>query len=266
MTCAEFKELAGAYAIGALSPDEKAACDAHLASAEAHDGCWATLRAANEAAALVALSVPPVEPSPALWASIEGKLVGKAQVPRRKASMAWLPWLAVAALLVLVIFIGRDRTRLEEQLAASTSESRRATTERAKCVDDLSHVKYELEMQSNALLLVQQTGTKLVAMAPQGGSTQTATVIFAPDKHQAYVVGRGLAASDDKDFELWLIRGDQKIAAGLLKGKAFDGGSLLAEIDPKLLGTTPPDAFAVTLEPKGGGEQPRGTLVLVGKI
>jgi len=263
VTCAELKELVGAYAIGALSPDEKAACDAHLASAQPHDGCWEALRAANEAAALVALSVPPVEPSPQLWSAIESKLEQIAQTPRHSAS--WLPWLTVAALLVLVVFIGRDRTRLQDELATSSGASQHAAAERATCLADLEKAKADVAMQAKALQLLQRSGVKLVAMAPQAGSTQTANVIFAPDTHEAYVVGHGLAAPADKDFELWLIRGDRKIAAGLLKGNG-EGGSLIAQIAPEVLGATPPDAFAVTLEPKGGGEQPRGTLVLVGKI
>ncbi|MEW6268964.1 MAG: zf-HC2 domain-containing protein, partial [Thermodesulfobacteriota bacterium] len=41
MNCAEFKENAAAYALGALTPDERAALEAHLAEPIAHAGCAA---------------------------------------------------------------------------------------------------------------------------------------------------------------------------------------------------------------------------------
>ncbi len=46
MTCAEFKELCGAYALGAVDEHERIACDAHLA-APAHEGCYELLAATH---------------------------------------------------------------------------------------------------------------------------------------------------------------------------------------------------------------------------
>ena len=78
---------------------------------------------------------------------------------------------------------------------------------------------------------------------------------------KAFVMGHGMQAPSDKDYELWVIRGNDKIAAGLLKPAA--DGTVIAEVDPKLL-EGKIDAFAITLEPLGGGPTPRGTLMFVG--
>jgi anti-sigma-K factor RskA len=54
------------------------------------------------------------------------------------------------------------------------------------------------------------------------------------------------------------------MAAGLLHGDST--GALVARVDAKLLASGAPDAFAVTLEPTGGGSSPRGPVLLVGAI
>ena len=84
------------------------------------------------------------------------------------------------------------------------------------------------------------------------------------DQRMAIVLVSALEPQVGKDYELWLIRGDAKIAAGLLRPGA--GGRTIAQVDSKLLVPGQPDAIAVTLEPAGGGEQPTGPIVLVGTV
>ena len=264
MSCAEFKELVGAYALGALSAEERATCDAHLSSGAAHEGCWQALHEANEAASLIASSVAPVTPSPAVWAAIESRLERTAAPAPRRRSTEWVAWGVGLAALVLVFFIARDRDRLNDQVQLASAASQRVLQERTACATDLEHARAEADTQHQALELLQRTGTKLIALAPQGDTARVASVMFNAESQRAFVVGHGLAAPTGKDYELWIIRGDQKIPAGLLHGDAT-GGAILAAIDPKLLATAP-DAIAVTLEATGGAPQPLGPIVLVGKI
>ncbi|MEO6953515.1 MAG: anti-sigma factor [Polyangia bacterium] len=266
MTCAEFKELVGAYALGALSPEECAACDAHLSSTTTHEDCWHALSDANAAAALVAMSVPAVTPPPAVWAAIERRLDRAAAPAPRRRSTEWVAWTIGVAALVLVFFIARDRDRLNDQVKLASAASQRVQQERASCATDLEHARADADTQHQALELLSRRGTKLIALAPQPSddTTRVASVMFNPESQRAFLIGHGLAAPTGKDYQLWIIRGDQKIPAGLLHGDAA-GGAIVAAIDPKLLGTAP-DAIAVTLEATGGAPQPLGPIVLVGKI
>src|SRR5581483_11762049 len=98
MTCAEFKELAAAYALGALTPEERAAADAHLAGAEPneHAGCFEALAEASETANALALSLAPVKPRADLWKAIEAETAaagGAAEPAPRRARGSILPWL-----------------------------------------------------------------------------------------------------------------------------------------------------------------------------
>jgi hypothetical protein len=73
MTCAEFKDLVAAYAIGALEVSEREAMDAHLAGPGPHEGCQAAMTAAHEAASVVGRALSPVRLDERLWKSIEDK-------------------------------------------------------------------------------------------------------------------------------------------------------------------------------------------------
>lgn len=67
MNCHEIDELAAAYTLSALSPDEREAVDAHLVTCDAHAHTFAQL---ESAAALLPLSVYEIEPHPRLRGAI----------------------------------------------------------------------------------------------------------------------------------------------------------------------------------------------------
>lgn len=261
MNCTEFKELVGAYALGTLDPEERAACDRHLQQ-DSHQGCLAALQAANDGIALLGRALAPVQPSPQLWAAIEGRL--RAPERRRRPATAWVGWAAAAAALVLLVWVARDRQRLELALAQANVERDRMAGEQKTCDTALASSTLDARQLHQVLDLLPRTESRLVALAPQADATATAKVLFDPGVQRGYLIGQGLQAPTGKDYELWLIRGDQKIPAGLLRGQPR--GALVAAIDPGLLAGPLPDAIAVTLEPTGGGTAPTGPIVLVGKI
>lgn len=71
----------------------------------------------------------------------------------------------------------------------------------------------------------------------------------------------------DKDYQLWVIRDQKPVNAGVFHVAVEKaGGDLyridnLVEADRKRI-----NAFAVTLEPKGGLPQPSGKMYLLGSI
>ena len=95
LTCDEVAELAGAYALGLLDADERAAIEAHLAE---H---WHEEYASARAAVLaLASAAPEAEPSPDLRA----RVLDIARMEAKRESRRWIPGLlsgAVAAAIVL---------------------------------------------------------------------------------------------------------------------------------------------------------------------
>ena len=74
MKCAEFKENLAAFALDALTEDERRACEDHLADPGPHEGCEQELRRAFEAASLIGASLPIQSPGEHVWDAIEGAI------------------------------------------------------------------------------------------------------------------------------------------------------------------------------------------------
>jgi anti-sigma-K factor RskA len=117
--------------------------------------------------------------------------------------------------------------------------------------------KAQAETQKRALQALQAPGMEIVALKGEGN----VRALFNAREKSAFIVAQGVVAAADKDYELWIIRGDAKIAAGLLKADA--SGMAVLEVDRRLL-DGPVDALAITLEPSGGGPVPRGPIMYVG--
>lgn len=288
MTCAEFQEAVAAYALGALDPDEKNACDAHLSDADArHQGCREALDQARAMADRLVLEPVPIRPPPSLWTAIEEAI---RSLPRDAASPAppfaattkpsrarlapgpW-PWLVAASLAIGFSWAGVSLRRAATDLSAS--QSRLAAAEqkietfaaeaaaRKQCERDLAALRVDSERRAEAVAMLMRGSVRVVPLAAQPGAPSglRATALVDLPSHSGMVMLDGLVPATDRDYELWVIRGSEKKPAGLLRA----GEPLLARIDPALL-TDGADAFAVTLEPAGGSLAPRGPVLLVGAM
>lgn len=323
MNCAEFKENVAAFALDALEPEERAACEAHLASTATHDGCLEALRRATETAAALGESLPPVRPPDRVWDAITSEVLSEASVadvpanptepparsrmrpvyhahrpvaerhlgtPRSRArfwreGVAW--GLAAAAALAVVFLSARHRTihehlgRAQHELGLSRGQLaetlarleriegelgariRAIDVEREACLEDLAIARVSLTEKEAVLDLLSAPDTQLIHLAAQGEVSSRASALLNSAREQAILLASALEPQPGKDYQLWLIRGDRKISAGLLPVDA-SGLPILARIAPDLLADGTPDALAITVEPAGGMPQPTGPIVLVG--
>lgn len=272
MNCSAFKENVWAYALDALDPAERAECDRHLADGGPHEGCPAALNRAIEAAGLLGSSVAPIQPSPGVWGKIEARLdppPSRAREPARQPRRSWFPWavaMAAATACAIAIVIGMSYRSELRAKNAQLAQASAAAAERAQCLQELEAMRRNVDVQKQALALLELPSTKVVPLGPSAGS-QTASrgsAIFNPEQQRAMVLVSALAPTVGKDYELWIIRGGDAINAGLLR-PGPDGRSLVA-VDPKLLQAGRPEKFAVTLEPAGGSEKPTTTPFLIGDV
>ncbi len=67
MTCGEFEELSGAYALDAVTPAERLAAEAHLATCAR---CTRLFQETRGVVSLLPLSVPQIPPPPSLQGRI----------------------------------------------------------------------------------------------------------------------------------------------------------------------------------------------------
>ncbi len=265
MTCAELREVAAAYALGALEPGERSEVERHLAAAGPHDGCHEAVVRARATAAELARALPEVTPDPAVWRAIEVR-AGRA---RRRFSTPVGPvgWAAVAAAALALVFLQLERLELRrqrEEVRAAQASSRAADEERDRVRQALQALEGAASLERDALALLDRPGTRLVPLAPQAGHDIRATAILNLAEGRAFVVSATLSPQPGKSYQLWVLRGTAPPRpAGFLR--SAPAGASAGEVDRTLLSGGAPDALAVSLEPEGGSPAPTQVL-MIGKV
>jgi anti-sigma-K factor RskA len=282
VSCAEFKDNVAAYVLGILEPAERAAFEAHLAET-AHDGCREALAEAYETTALLGAALPPVQPGARVWQAIEREIgattaaggagrAGSTRPPspasaRRGMGREVIAWTLAAAAAAAAFVFGMEYRISERTLAARERELDLASAtdrDKAICLRELANARVSLREKEAALSLIGSPGTQLIQLAAQGAEPYHASALLNPTEKSGMVLTTELKPLQGKDYQLWLIRGDDKISAGVLR--TDPSGATLARISDEVLAGGRPDAFAVTIEPQGGMPQPTGPIILLGKV
>ncbi|MDX2375977.1 anti-sigma factor [Microbacterium sp. LRZ72] len=237
-----FAELAAGHALHALSPDDERA----FATARADHPEWEHhVRADVEVTALMADAAEPVAAPPALRAALLERIGSLPQQPEEPAGGAGEPvgdladapaaatrptrrsrisraWFALAASVVLLVGIGGGFALVAQQNAPTSP-----------AVVALEQIEDAPDAQSASTTL------------PTGGE---ATVHWSSSVGEAVLVSEGLPPIQaDQSYELWYVRGEQPIAAGVFE--ADESGDATARLAGEM---APGDVIAVTVEPEGG--------------
>ena len=149
------------------------------------------------------------------------------------------------------------RQLLSRQLAA-------AQTREESLAQDLGAAQARSERLATAMAIISAPGMRPIALAalkaPPGAEGHT---FVDPVSRKAVFVAANLPQlAADKTYELWFIADGKPVAAGTF-GVDSSGRSGTVQVN----GVAPFDriqAWAVTVEPRGGVPQPTGTMVLKG--
>jgi Anti-sigma-K factor rskA/Putative zinc-finger len=256
--------LTGAYAVGALTGDERAAFESHLAEcAECAqevrelDATAARLGAAEEtappprmrAAVLARISevrqLPPDADGDGGLPRKHGDpggghgpgaipLQGRRRRPGRPFS-TWISSIAAAVLLAVAIALGAVSVNLYR---------------------DLDH----LRAQSGEVSRVLAAPDARTVSDPVGGAGQSSrgSVVFSEQLDSAVFAATGLPAPPDgRTYQLWFVGADGARSAGLFHPDA--NGQVTQVLDGDLGAA---QAVAFTVEPAGGSEQPTSQPLL----
>jgi anti-sigma-K factor RskA len=288
VTHQEFLDQVDAYALGALEPSEARVLEQHLAAEGPHPLCEAALARAHETVATLAADLKPVAPPGHVWEGIaRGIARGQEPAPRapaqpppqpvqqpasptptpppetrappRRRVPGWTYGIAAAAVLAMIVsgVQVRQAWQAARQVSVAASECRR----------ELAEARIDLLRKDDALHLLTEAGTQLVALKPtpgaQGSLAEGSGVVIFNPRGRALFLGKSFAAQTTLDYELWLIRDGKPIAAGLLP--PGPDGKVLADVRPDLLKGGRPAAFAVSIERKGGTDVPT-QVILTGAL
>ena len=253
-------------ALGALPEDEAEALQKHVSGC---DECAARLAEARGQASLLAFAVKQERPA----GTIKAELMARVRANRRAEEMnawpsrvptedqekkakeerGWLTWvLASAGVLLALVSLGlswqnrRIAAKLEQQRKLAESSIR------------------EREQIEKLVGVLAAPDTMTVKLAGQGEmANASGTVKFNAKAGMVLYEAANLPALPaGKSYQMWLVpTSGTPISAGLLGPGGHAWGNMwMAEVPANV----EPKAFAVTIEPAGGMDQPTGPKVLIG--
>lgn len=294
----EREEQASLYALGLLEGDELAAFERELL---ADPELAALVSELQQASAQIALSSAPKAAPPAVKERVLQQITGRPSAvqpaPVSQSAFGWVPWAIAAGLAVFAgltwntnsklsqanaelnrtsgiltdqgIALTKRSETLAQENAALTSRLATLETERLRLEERVTALEAEKSQLSLRIASIESRNpldkVKAVAMAAQPEAPKGASVAALwDDRTQTGVLDLSKlpAAPSDKDYQLWILSPDspQPISAGLISG----GTPGAAFKSPRPL--TQVAALAISLEPKGGSESPRGPVIYVGKM
>jgi anti-sigma-K factor RskA len=247
----QYAEDLALYALGTLQGEERVALEKHL---EDCPGCRLELEQLRGDMALIALSAAGPTPPQCSRKRLLDAIAGDTRlkpIPQRKASW-WspLPWLAAAALAMLVGWFWIQSDRLSQQVASLQNQ-----------VND----------QQDQLLRAREVVATLTATDAMRVTLVEAKTPPQPQGRAIYVKDRSSliflannmpALPPEKAYELWLIpMTGAPIPAGMFKPDAHGSAAV---INPPLPANMEAKTFAITVEPQQGSLAPTSPIVMVG--
>ena len=197
-----------------------------------------------------------VRPAQAPAPPAKAEVVPIDQVPAKPRG-GWIPWAAVAALLVLALWQGVRVNELGTKLESEQEATGRLVQMNAELAAKSAHAEGVLEVLTarDAQHAVLTAATKPVPMGRAVYLAENGGLIFQ---------GGNLAQlPEGKTYELWVIpaNGHAPMPAGMFKPDAAGNASVMMPPLPK---GVPAKAFGITIENAGGSATPTMPIVLSG--
>lgn len=257
----KYLELCIPYILGRLTAGNRKQFEAHLKSGCPE--CTRELAELQEALSLLPLMArqqsPPARIKDRLMATVS---VGGGAAARPQAKVEpilvaqqrpWFGYAVAAVFLLVVIILGIYTNDLISTIGVKDQQ--------------IVELRDELQRKEEILKVLQSPKIDVVLMnglepSPAGYGK----IIWDPVKKVAiFQVSNLPTVPQDKDYQLWIIKDKKPISAGVFavtnekEKEVFFKVMDLAVSEKKDI-----DAFAVTLEPKGGVPQPTGKMYLLG--
>lgn len=252
----DLNNMTGAFALDALSAEERSAVEAHLGESEAMQKEVAEMR---ETASLLGRAVTPVAPSAALKLNLMALVASTPQLPGALASVSMLP--------------------REKSLSSTTSERkaqsrwfRRPVTTLAAAAASVALVIGGVAVantiidadaklaQTNQLVAINASNDFQQASVDVTGGGH-AKLVWSVELGRSALLMDGLALlPSDETYQLWYINAAGARSAGTFA--AAGNGSTWRVLDGTL---AKGDTVGVTVEPRGGSTAPTTDPIIIVK-
>lgn len=247
------QDLAAAYALGALSPEEARRFESFL---EGSPEARREVAEYRDVAALLALAGPEAAPSPDLRERVLSRLrapsIRPAAPPRRSSA----PWGALAAGLVAAVGLGFGYVQLREV--------RDLRAELGRTMQRLTETSELLTAREATLNAISEPGVRMFQLTASGDPDPGIQLFWDQQRHRAIVHGFKLKqVPEGRAYQLWFIKDGAPVPSVTFKPEP-DGHVSVEQIPVPAEGEV--SAAAVTLEPESGSMQPTSPILLVGPL
>jgi anti-sigma-K factor RskA len=247
----EMRDLAAAYVLGALDPDEAKAFETRLATSEALRREVAEL---NELSALLARGAPPIpRDDDALKRRLLARLGPATSGLRGGRVPAWLGPLGLAAAAALALLAGVQAARLNglrQELAAVRRQA-----------DSLGQ---RLAYRERTLDHILEPSTELILLSSPLDRPPGIQLFWNRATGRVIVHSFNLTpAESGRAYQLWFLGSGAPVPGGTFNSDPDGHG--LATLDGPPPGMTWTGA-AVTIEPAGGSPRPTSPIVVSGTL
>ena len=243
------RDLAAAYALGALAPEEARRFEAFLA------GSPETQREVAEyqnVAALLALGGGEAAPSDDLRRRVLARVAETKGVPLRppRARGRAALWVALAASLTAVLGLGLNL--------------RSAQGELRDLRELLADTQGRLAAREATLNAIFEPGVQMYQLTATGDPEPGIQLFYDRQRERAIIHGFRLReVPEGRAYQLWFIRDGKPVPSVTFKPEA-DGHARVEQIPVPTGGDV--SAAAVTIEPESGSTQPTMPIKLVGPL
>ena len=161
-------------------------------------------------------------------------------------------WLAAASLILLALSLfWTIRTQNKYKELQATNQNLQ---------EQLARSSSELDTLRQEAQLLQKPGIKMATMQGTADSRLYATVYWDTASKDVYLLGNNLpATASDKQYQLWAILNGHPIDLGMIE---VGQKRLLV----RMKNVENAQAFAITLEPKGGSPAPSTTPIVLSRL
>jgi anti-sigma-K factor RskA len=243
------RDLAAAYALGALAPEEARRFETFLAGSPETQREVAEYR---DVAALLALGGAEAAPSDDLRQRVLARVAETKGVPlppahpRGRAAL----WVALAASLTAVLGLGLNL--------------RSAQGELRDLRDLLADTQGRLAAREATLNAIFEPGVQMYQLTATGDPEPGIQLFYDRQRERAIIHGFRLrAVPEGRAYQLWFIRDGKPVPSVTFRPEA-DGHARVEQIPVPTGGDV--SAAAVTIEPESGSTQPTMPIKLVGPL
>jgi anti-sigma-K factor RskA len=183
---------------------------------------------------------------------------------QRARTRNWIPW-GVAVSLAMVAMFSLYVMNLMATIADQNKKISEVEEANQSLQVRLVQLKDELSRKDEHLKVLAAREVHISIMnGLKVNPVGYGKIIWDPEKKAAILQVSNLpVVPTDKDYQLWVIKNKKPISAGVFAVNNADANFFkienLAAVNPKEI-----NAFAVTLEPKGGMPQPTGDMYMMG--